>query len=117
MSARPGICHNGTSPAPSPCPFAVPAARRRRCRNSGNACNRPFACTLYICKKSPAQWRYPTRVSADFATRRDSITLQVLGAVAKLERPLIAERNAAQRLSIPAPIRSEHLGSPSTGFS
>jgi DNA invertase Pin-like site-specific DNA recombinase len=72
---------------------------------------------LYICKKSPAQWRYPTRASADFATRRDSITLQVLGAVAKLERPLIAERNAAQRLSIPAPIRSEHLGSPSTGFS
>jgi DNA invertase Pin-like site-specific DNA recombinase len=47
----------------------------------------------------------------------DSITLQVLGAVAKLERPLIAERNAAQRLSIPPAIRSEHLGSPSTGIS
>jgi len=41
----------------------------------------------------------------------------VLGAVAKLERPLIAERNTAQRLSVPAAIRSEHLGSPTTEIS
>ena len=40
-------------------------------------------------------------------------SLRVLGAVAKLERALIAERNilkaAAQRRSVPAATRSEHL--------
>ena len=72
-----------------------------------------------IAKNLPPGGHIPTRNSAAFATRRHHhapqglFSLRVLGAVAKLERALIAERNilmaAAQRHSVPAAIRFNNL--------